>query len=520
MSLRVGPAAEILLLALVSGLGAGIFAAMAPVGFPLDDAWIHLQLARNLSAGQGFGLNPGEPVSLSTAPLWTLLVALLHALPWDIVTAVKTAGALLLFGNAVLVRYLAQQWGLGRSWALLAGLVVGLTPRFLWASQAGMEILLYTLLATGGLTLHLRTFAAAPSAWGTGILALAVLARPECAILFPLVVVDRWRAGGDLGDVCALYWRHALLFAVLLIPWALFNYRYGGGVLPNTYYAKVGSYGLLGALGDGAWMRVGAALLLYPLEQMQELVRFSIENNVVLTVAAPLGLLAMLKKGRGGSWIIPLVLIGFPILRGLLAPFKGATFQQGRYAAYLVPLLTVVGLVGLKETWGLLQSGLSYPVARRWRRWLVRLTWVLVLGNLLVLGARQGRDYAAHVTDINQMHVEMGRWLQANTPADAVVATNDIGAIAYFSDRRILDVVGLATPEVLGFLEPGVPADLGVLRFLEQAQPDYLVILPNWYPQLAEMRHLFRPLHAIEVGPGTIAGGTKMVVYRTIWGGD
>ena len=519
MSLRSGSAVDVLLLALVSGLGAGAFAAIAPAGFPLDDAWIHLQLARNLSAGQGFGLNPGESVSLSTAPLWTLFVALLHGLPWDIVAAVKTVGSLLLFGNAVLVRYLAQQWGLGRSWALLAGLVVGLTPRFLWASQSGMEILLYTLLATGGLALHLRTFAASPSVWGTGVLALAVGARPECAILFPLAVVDRWRAAGDFGELCSLYWRHLLLFVVVLVPWALFNYHYGGGILPNTYYAKVGSYGLLGALGDGAWMRVGAALLLYPLEQVQELGRFSMENNVLLTIAAPLGLLAMVQKGRGGSWIIPLVLIGFPILRGLLAPFKGATFQQGRYAAYLLPLLTVAGLIGLKETWGLLQLELSYSVARCWRCWLVRLTWVLVLGNLLVLSARHGRDYAAHVTDINKMHVEMGRWLQANTPPDAVVATNDIGAIAYFSERRILDIVGLATPEVLGFLKPGVPADLGVLRFLERTQPDYLVILPNWYPQLAEMRYLFRPLHAIEVGPETIAGGTKMVVYQTVWGG-
>ena len=513
----MGPPFAVLFLALASGLGAGVYGAIGSGGFPLDDAWIHLQLARNVSVGAGFGLNPHEPVSLSTAPLWTLLVALLHLLPWDVVAAVKTAGALLLFANALMTWWLAQRIGLDRGWALLAGLVVGLTPRFLWASQSGMEILLYALLATGGLVLHLRAFAAAPSWGATALWSLATLARPECAIFLPLAFADRWRATGQWRRVASDFWRHVLLFLLPLLPWAYFNYNYGSGVLPNTYYAKVGAFGLLGALSAGAWMQAGAALVLYPLEQMQELARFAVENNIVLAVAAPLGLLAVAKRGREESWLILLVVIGFPVLRGILAPFKGATFQQGRYAAYLVPLLTVIGLGGLRCAWQVLREGLSYGVARRWRRGLVGLVWVLVLGNLMMMHVRQGSDYAAHVADIDRMHVAMGRWLAANTTTDAVVATHDIGAIAYFSGRRIVDIVGLATPEVLAYLAPGVAADLGVLRFLEKVQPDYLVILPNWYPQLAEMHYLFRPLHAVEVGPETIAGGAKMVAYKTVW---
>ena len=513
----MGSGSAVLLLALASGLSAGVYSAIGSGGFPLDDAWIHLQMARNVSIGAGFGLNPHESVSLSTAPLWTLFVALLHLLPWDIVAAVKTVGALLLFANALMTWYLAQRMELDRGWALLAGLVVSLTPRFIWASQSGMEILLYALLATGGLVLHLRAFAAAPSLGATALWSLATLARPECAIFLPLAFVDHWRATGQLRRVAADLWRHILIFVLPLLPWAYFNYIYGSGVLPNTYYAKVGAFGLLGALSAGAWMQAGAALILYPLEQMQELARFAVENNVVLAIAAPLGLLVVAKRGHERSWLTLLVLIGFPVLRGILAPFKGATFQQGRYAAYLVPLLTVIGLVGLRCAWSLLRESLNFGVAQRWRRRLVALVWVVVLGNLVVINARQGRDYAAHVADIDYMHVAMGRWLAANTTTDAVVATNDIGAIAYFSGRRIIDIVGLATPEVLAYLAPGVAADLGVLRFLEKIQPDYLVILPNWYPQLAEMRYLFRPLHTVEVSSDTIAGGARMIVYKTVW---
>src|SRR5262245_64042524 len=54
-------------------------------GFPLDDSWIHLQFARNLAAGQGLSYNPGEPVTGSTAPLWTALLAILFLLPGNVV---------------------------------------------------------------------------------------------------------------------------------------------------------------------------------------------------------------------------------------------------------------------------------------------------------------------------------------------------------------------------------------------------------------------------------------------------
>ena len=490
-------------------------------GFPLDDTWIHMQFARNLFAGQGFAFNPGEPISASSAPLWTVTLSLLYFLPWDVVLSAKALGALLLWASGLLTILLARSVGLEARWALLGGLTVVLTPRLLWGSLSGMEVTFYAALATGGVWLHLHSWRRAPSLAGTALLALASLARPECLILFPLAVLDRWRSTRNLKQLAHLYWKHVLLFGALLAPMVLFSYRTIGLPLPNTFYAKVGTYGLIEAILNFDAAQMAKAILLYPVLQARELLQFSVENNLLLTCLAPLGVLEMVRVKHGrhsrGSWLVPLILLGFPIARGMLAPFKGPTFQHGRYAAYLVPLLTVAGLVGLRAAARMMTSNLEFSSLQRLRRWGRPLVWGIVLWNLLVLDLKYARTYARNVDDINDVHVEMGRWLAQHIPARALVATHDIGAIGYFSGRRVLDTTGLITPAVLDYLHRGIRADAAVLQFLQRRRPDYLVVLPNWYPHLAAQRQYFQPVHEVAAAAGTIVGGRRFVAYRTIW---
>jgi hypothetical protein len=62
------------------------------IGLPLDDSWIHLRFADNLAAGHGFAINPGAPVAGSTAPLWTLCLALAIALGVPVCSARRSWG--------------------------------------------------------------------------------------------------------------------------------------------------------------------------------------------------------------------------------------------------------------------------------------------------------------------------------------------------------------------------------------------------------------------------------------------
>jgi len=56
------------------------------------------------------------------------------------------------------------------------------------------------------------------------------------------------------------------------------------------------------------------------------------------------------------------------------------------------------------------------------------------------------------------------------------VATPDIGALGYFGRRRILDLGGLVTPQMVPYLANELPEDVVAnFRFAAFARPDYLV---------------------------------------------
>ena len=432
-------------------------------GFPLDDSWIHLQFARNLSRGDGFSFNPGEPMSASTAPLWTLVLTLLYIFPWSVLLSAKVLGLLLLWATGWMTALLAWRCGLDRFSAIGTGLAVGLTPRLVWGSLSGMEITLFTALALAGIFLHIRALDQGPSTWSTALFAFAALARPECGLVFPLAVADAWLRQGNLQQTWSRYWKQLLLFGALLMPFAAFNLATIGKLLPNTYYAKVGPYGLSGALQELDLELIARTLFYYPVLQAQELVRFAVENNVVLALAAPLGLVWCLR-GEGRDFrLMALALIAYPLLRGLLAPYKGATFQHGRYAAHLVPLIALLGIVGLRQV----QQTMGWEGRRRY----TALLWVGVLITVPGPLLKYAQTYGWDVQNINHMQVEAGHWLAQNTPPESVVATHDIGAIGYFSQRYLVDTAGLITPAVLKFHRPGVAADEGGVAFFAGAPP-------------------------------------------------
>jgi hypothetical protein len=74
--------------------------------------------------------------------------------------------------------------------------------------------------------------------------------------------------------------------------------------------------------------------------------------------------------------------------------------------------------------------------------------------------------------------VATARWVAENTPPDAVIAAHDIGALGYFAPRPLVDLAGLASPDVIPIMDD----DRALLAFIRARGADYVVAFPHWSP--------------------------------------
>jgi len=178
----------------------------------------------------------------------------------------------------------------------------------------------------------------------------------------------------------------------------------------------------------------------------------------------------LLARARGGvraelGWAIALPLAYALVLR-----------YSHRFNRYLVPALPAYAIVAV--------TGLR-AVLERWTRGRAgAAAWTAAVCGLVLAAhafffARTFGEYRGFARYHVERHVRAGRWLAAHTPKDAVVATHDIGAIAFYSQRRIVDITGLVTPEVVPHvLKPDYIPFLE--RLFAARHVTYLAVLQEW----------------------------------------
>ena len=129
--------------------------------------------------------------------------------------------------------------------------------------------------------------------------------------------------------------------------------------------------------------------------------------------------------------------------------------------------------------------------------------------------------YIQSVLNVQDGDVAMAKWLEGRLPPDALLAVNDIGALGFFLPNRLIDLAGIGNPELFDYMreasESGRPAMDGVGDFVHHHRPDYLVIFPTWYPDLASDTQRFQILHRVEVPNNITMGGDEIVLMSTPW---
>ena len=440
-----------------------------------DDTYIHLRYAENLASRGEFSFNPGESTYGATSPLWILgLVALFElgvtgpAATWVLGLL---SGALTLLLMAALLRRLAfpETW----RWALF--LLAACDVWFLRWTMSGME----TPLATAALLVLLWPLVM-PSpvsrdpgrpgrlwprylAWGLAA-GLAGLVRPEWLLLapcaLPWLLFAEYREAHELAGATGRSQArpHAPLVAaavgwlVTAGPWLLFAHHTFGRILPGTAAAK--SYDPEGGLGA---ILVSAIRSLSHVAVSQGLLWLGLAASVVWVLARRLRQDRMQEPEPPGdepgtSWrywpAVVLVLIAVTwtlLLHGGYA--LNRVWPISRYFCPLSPIHLLA--MGVLAYW-LLNNVSDFPGRRILNRRAAGIVCGLtLLVNAAYLVAEVRPRMLAFSAGVRACYLEKGFWLRENTGPDEVIAALDIGALAYGSDRKILDLMGLVSPEIM-----------------------------------------------------------------------
>lgn len=444
------------ILAALAGLG--LLLACAPAyltqqGFPLDDAWIHAVYARSIARSGTLAYNPGIPATGATSPLWAVLLAIPQLLATRI-GAIVVLTKVLGFGLHVLAALMIFAALAGAmtpvALAAAAAVLVAAHPDLVAASVSGMEVPLATLVAAGMLYAARRG-----RVFAYGALGIAVgLARPELAVLcyvlpFLLFVRDDrrrlgalWLAAGVGNGVAfgAMAWRD-LAVSGLPLP-ATFYAKVGAGAMPVPWAELVGFRRLLGhiAVAD-------SSVLLVLLGAFAAWLVFSRRAPFDRTAAAAL---------LGG---LTFCAISFVLVR----PVDPDALYHQRYLLPVVPLI-VAGVAVLAS------QALSHffdPVSARAGRVVVL---ALLAVSVLVETPQRYERLASDTRNIDDVQVAVGQALASAAPTDVVWAV-DAGAVRYFGNAFVVDLMGLNNAQLLG---------AQAQAFLDAHPPTYIEVVPTW----------------------------------------
>ena len=493
---------------------------------PLDDTFIHLQYARSIAEGHAFAYHPGEPPSSGASSIaWATLLALPHLfgargldLLWADWILSALFVALLLFAAARVARTLgAPIEGGGRDVAPLPPLAAPLGLLAWgwlgWHLASGMEVALAAALVMGSWW-ALLAWEARPAdartpraALGLGALgALLPLVRPEAAPLAGALALGLffWPARG------AHRWRALGALPVL-----------GGLFVPFFWWLVTGT-----ARSNGARNKWIFSLPYFDEERLRHWTTLNLEKAwgffsgtggegtegyfppYLFVLLFALGLLVPLLHRRRRA----LVLLVGGTLACALATLSSTHFDSHRFR-YLMPFLPPLLLLALRAAHalgGAFARGAGSAVRGR----AGALSWSLAAGALAWTSWPEALPhYGAAASEIAQQHVVIARAIRG-LPANARVAINDAGVLAYLGERPTLDVVGLTTNHSVTYYLAGVGSEHELFEALPPARrPTHFAVYPRWW----RARHfLGRAVASASVpGPRTaIVGGTRMVLHE------
>lgn len=405
--------------------------------YALDDAYIHMAMAKNLVEHGVWGITTDGFTSSSSSPLWTLLLAGTYAL-----AGVNTTSPLILsLVSACLVLVVAyrmlREFQFPPNITLLTLLGVILLTPLPALVFSGMEHALQTALTVAATFLAARVLSPAETPshrghylWLLSLAPLITMVRFEGMFLVLLI---------SLGFFLRKQARRGVWFALVgFLPVAAYGAvarLHGWPLFPTSV--------LLKSSFSGA---ANAKLLARHLMRQDFFNLLNGDHLVALILFAIL--VEIVARARGErAWDTQPIMAAIFVGTGILHLGLARVGWFYRYEAYLVALGIVVVACRFKSLARAAPASPDLKLRTFAYKHGAVFVLVLSLSSCLMRGVKALKDIPQATINIFEQQYQMGtfvkRYYQHST-----VALNDLGAVNFLADIHCLDVWGLATPEV------------------------------------------------------------------------
>ncbi len=245
--MRITPWAAGLSLALVALIPAIVRLISFPDYPGSDDAYIHLSVIQNIASGNGWGINPGDPVNLSTSPLFTMVFSALSG--WmDNLLVLGAALSMASVTLSIVLTYFITRRLSGDAWTAILAAALAATNIHLWRWTGTFLETTFAycfVLVTVTIILwpdeHRRGKPRGlPTAFAIGaIIGLGTLLRPEIGLVGVAWLLHiAWR---DRANLFARGFASFLGLCAVLLPYAIWALATFGEILPTSFTAKASS---------------------------------------------------------------------------------------------------------------------------------------------------------------------------------------------------------------------------------------------------------------------------------------
>ena len=401
--------------------------------YPLDDAYIHMAIAKNTVLHGVWGVTRHEFTSSTSSPLWSGLLAAVY---W--VSGVGSVAPLALnvvCGSLIVaVSYaLVRRWNGASAWTFLVLMVVVFLGAVPTLTILGMEHTLHALVTLAFLSIAADVISPDRQvSWRRGLL-LSALAAALTAVryegIFAVLTVVLVLVGAG-----RLRWGVTVGVAGAVPPslYGLWSVFHGWYLLPTSVLLKgnMPEFTAKGLVQVALWWRAANALV-------------ETAHLFVLVVVSLAALIGLATRHDGGRRRL---LLGLFVAITFLHLEFAKTGWFYRYEAYLV----VVGLaiLGVAAADSASARGFAWTARYRWYvRAAAALLAIVLTAPVAMRGVRALRLSPRATHNIFEQQYQMGLFLNRYY-AGKTVAANDIGAVTYLADVKLVDLYGLGTLEV------------------------------------------------------------------------